>query len=78
VYTVGDTLVAIVKDQAPPGSEPLLIVVDAHDRIRLRRVLEAWNLPVAAVDAAHRRGVVSTDPNRPGEPPQEFFLLEFR
>ena len=78
VYVIGDTLVAIIRDGAPPGDGPLLVVVDAHDRIRLKRAMEAFNVPSVTVDVAHGRGVMSADTNRPGEPPQEFFLLEFR
>ena len=78
VYALRDVIVAILEDGAPPGSEPLLVVVDAQDRIRMRGILEAWNLPAFAGDGDHDRGVIRTDPNHPGEPPQEFFLLEFR
>jgi hypothetical protein len=78
VYGLGDTVVAIIRDGAPPGNEPILVVVDAHDRIRLERVVEAFNVPSLTVDEAHGRGLITADPNHPGEPPQEFFLLEFR
>jgi hypothetical protein len=78
VYALGDTVVAILQDQSPPGWEPLLVVVDGQDRVRLQRVLGATNLPVIAVDRAQNRGVVSTDPQVPGEPPVRFFVLEFR
>lgn len=78
VYALGDTVVAILQDQAPSGWDPLLFVVDGQDRIRLQRVLGAMNLPVIAVDRVQNRGVVSTDPQLPGEPPVRFFVLEFR
>jgi hypothetical protein len=78
VYALGDMVVAILQDQAPPGWEPWLFVVDGQDRIRLQRVIEATNLPVIAVDRAQNRGVVSTEPQIRGEPPVRFFVLEFR
>lgn len=78
VYALGDTVVAILKDQSPPGWDPLLFVVDGQDRIRLQRVLGAMNLPVIAVDRAQNRGVVSTDAQLPGEPPVRLFVLEIR
>jgi hypothetical protein len=78
VYVLGDTLVAIIRDGAPPGSGPILVVVDAQDRIRLELVMEAYNVPSMTVDEAHGRGLITADANHPGEPPQEFFLLEFR
>jgi hypothetical protein len=78
VYVLGDTLVAMIRDGAPPGSGPVLVVVDAHDRIRLERAMDAFNVPSVTVDEGHGRALITADPNYPGEPPQQFFLLEFR
>jgi hypothetical protein len=78
VYALGDVVVAMLQDQSPPGWEPWLFVVDAQDKIRLQQMIGASDLPVIAVDRTQRRGVVSTEPQIPGEPPVRFFVLELR
>jgi len=78
VYALGDVVVAILQEGAPPGSDPELVVVDGQDRILLHRFLDGANAPVIAVDGAQGRGVVSTEPQLPGAPPIGFFVLQFR
>jgi hypothetical protein len=77
VYRIREQLVAVLQDLVG-GTDALLVVIDEHDRIRMRR-WSTGQMPVIAVDVAHERGAIGTEYRVPGEPSSwEISMLEFR